>query len=88
VVEKKIEEMGVDERTAQRMYLKATRVECVDWSPYAFLPVLEFLPCSIFVRRQSKEIRMQLRRLKGFTNILCKGDVTRYKCSEKIKLTY
>jgi hypothetical protein len=66
------------------MYLKASRVGCANWSPYAFLPMFEFLPCSIFVSRQLKEMPMQLRRLQVFTNIPCKGYITHYKFSEKI----
>jgi hypothetical protein len=66
------------------MDLKASRTGRVNWSPYDVLPMLEFLPCSIFVSQQSKEIPMQLRRFQVFINIPCKGDFTRYKFSEKI----
>jgi hypothetical protein len=48
------------------MYLKASRVGCVNWSPYVVLPMLEFLLCSIFVSRQSTKVPI--------INISCKGD--------------
>jgi hypothetical protein len=48
-----LEDLGVDERIVERMYLEASKVGCVNWNPYAFMTILTFLPSSNF-GRQSK----------------------------------